>query len=241
MRIVSISYVPATIWLSVATAGLGRPAEPAGMRAVKLPEWVIRIADIATGDPMKGGSSPLAVSKSGYGWEWLAARHGIPAGEALARRSFRGPGEFFDRLDRDGDGRLTAADFDWSDRSPFVQQQAAAAALFQRLNADGDGVVSAKEWQAAFDRLAGPGGRLTAEDVRRGLLAGPPPQSVQRPTRSARLAGFLSAELGSFNEGPDPGQPAPDFELCTPDGARTVRLSEFRGRKPVVLVFGSFT
>ena len=38
------------------------------------------------------------------------------------------------------------------------------------------------------------------------------------------------------------GEPAPEFELETVDsaGAR-VRLSSFRGEKPVVLVFGSFT
>ena len=37
------------------------------------------------------------------------------------------------------------------------------------------------------------------------------------------------------------GDPAPEFELKTYDGTRTVALSEYRGRKPVVLVFGSFT
>jgi hypothetical protein len=37
------------------------------------------------------------------------------------------------------------------------------------------------------------------------------------------------------------GDPAPDFDLETvPDGAR-VRLSDSRGARPVVLVFGSFT
>ena len=34
---------------------------------------------------------------------------------------------------------------------------------------------------------------------------------------------------------------APDFELYDPDGANPVRLSSFRERKPVALVFGSFT
>ena len=40
---------------------------------------------------------------------------------------------------------------------------------------------------------------------------------------------------------PKLGEHAPDFELTTLDGKSTVRLSSFRGRKPVVLVFGSFT
>lgn len=37
------------------------------------------------------------------------------------------------------------------------------------------------------------------------------------------------------------GEPAPDFSLPTLDGRRTVTLSQHRGERPVVLVFGSFT
>ena len=37
------------------------------------------------------------------------------------------------------------------------------------------------------------------------------------------------------------GDPAPDFKLRTVDGKREVRLSEFRGQRPVVLIFGSYT
>lgn len=40
---------------------------------------------------------------------------------------------------------------------------------------------------------------------------------------------------------PAVGAPAPDFELCDAHGASPVRLSSFRGRRPVALVFGSFT
>jgi peroxiredoxin len=37
------------------------------------------------------------------------------------------------------------------------------------------------------------------------------------------------------------GDPAPDFKLKTLDGKREVQLSSFKGRRPVVLVFGSYT
>jgi hypothetical protein len=37
------------------------------------------------------------------------------------------------------------------------------------------------------------------------------------------------------------GEAAPDFTLETLDGTRRVRLSERRGERPVVLVFGSYT
>ena len=37
------------------------------------------------------------------------------------------------------------------------------------------------------------------------------------------------------------GDLAPDFELFDSNGENPVRLSDFRGQKPVALVFGSFT
>ena len=40
---------------------------------------------------------------------------------------------------------------------------------------------------------------------------------------------------------PKKGALAPDFELTDAAGLHPVRLSDFRGQKPVALVFGSFT
>ena len=40
---------------------------------------------------------------------------------------------------------------------------------------------------------------------------------------------------------PRVGDEAPDFELSDAAGTRTVRLSSFRGDRPVALVFGSYT
>jgi peroxiredoxin len=40
---------------------------------------------------------------------------------------------------------------------------------------------------------------------------------------------------------PKKGDIAPDFELKELDGITTCRLSDYRGKKPVVLVFGSHT
>jgi hypothetical protein len=37
------------------------------------------------------------------------------------------------------------------------------------------------------------------------------------------------------------GSPAPDFDLETIDKTARVRLSDYRGKRPVVLVFGSYT
>lgn len=38
-----------------------------------------------------------------------------------------------------------------------------------------------------------------------------------------------------------PGDLAPDFQLSTSDKKLRIQLSSFRGRKPVVLIFGSYT
>lgn len=40
---------------------------------------------------------------------------------------------------------------------------------------------------------------------------------------------------------PAVGTVAPDFDLETRDGTDRIRLSQFRGKQPVVLIFGSWT
>jgi len=40
---------------------------------------------------------------------------------------------------------------------------------------------------------------------------------------------------------PKVGEAAPDFELDLQDGNGRIRLSSFRGDRPVVLIFGSLT
>ena len=42
-------------------------------------------------------------------------------------------------------------------------------------------------------------------------------------------------------QAPKAGDIAPDFELRDVNGENLVRLSDFRGEKPVALIFGSFT
>lgn len=48
---------------------------------------------------------------------------------------------------------------------------------------------------------------------------------------------WLQARRGTLNT----GDLAPDFNLKTADRSAEVRLSSFRGQKPVVLIFGSHT
>ena len=48
---------------------------------------------------------------------------------------------------------------------------------------------------------------------------------------------WMSARAGDL----EPGDPAPDFVLPLRDNSGEVRLSDFRGERPVVLIFGSYT
>jgi len=47
--------------------------------------------------------------------------------------------------------------------------------------------------------------------------------------------------LGRETRAPAVGEQAPDFDLPRLDAKGNVRLSSFRGIKPVALIFGSFT
>ena len=51
----------------------------------------------------------------------------------------------------------------------------------------------------------------------------------------------VSWQLAADREAPKVGEMAPDFTLEDPNGETAVRLSEFRGKRPVALMFGSYT
>jgi peroxiredoxin len=51
----------------------------------------------------------------------------------------------------------------------------------------------------------------------------------------------MKEQLTLNKKAPKTGDPAPDFTLRDISGERSVTLSEFQGKKPVALVFGSFT
>jgi peroxiredoxin len=52
---------------------------------------------------------------------------------------------------------------------------------------------------------------------------------------------LMSAQKKLDAKAPRAGDIAPDFTLYDIEGKESVTLSDFRGQKPVALVFGSFT
>ena len=58
----------------------------------------------------------------------------------------------------------------------------------------------------------------------------PPENQRRRPGRPA-----------AANKAPEAGQIAPTFKLNSLDGEQTVELANFKGKRPVILFFGSYT
>jgi hypothetical protein len=227
-------------------------AEPASANPDPWVEAFTRLRDaeamrmlltILKGDMPDAGTAWFGPCQSKYTWEWLAQRHGVGPDGSIPKARFSGPTELFERLDRNRDGKLTADDFDWSEKSPYWKQAGMANALFRRADRDSNGRVSAEEWAALFKQAAGDKDFVTQDDLRallfppRAAPAGPPPDM---PDRLTLLTGFLTGELGSVAGGPSVGQEAPPFTLKAHDTGKEVSLSDFAG-KPVVLIFGSFT
>lgn len=203
----------------------------------EMPESVQMLLAVASGSEIGPGDGWFGPGQSRYDWNWLARRHGAEASAAICREQFRGPSEWFDRFDRNLDGRLTADDFDWSNGNPFVRRFYDLSHFLRRLNQRGDGRLTRDEWLAFFDRAAAGRDYITVAD----LAADPDAVPDPGPTPEVMIRGMFRGELGSLYAGPRLNDPAPDFTLRTHDGARTIRLAELIGPQPVVLVLGNFT
>ena len=174
-------------------------------------------------------------------------------------RDGRSAWERMKRHDANGDGRVTAEEFRGPDQ------------MFDRLDRDGAGVVTQEEAEE-FDRKRSGGGRGDGERGSAGRSSGQSHDWVFRRLdldRNDRFDGkdleilekradengdgvvdrteftdFLTAVSRDLPRGraPEEGNAAPDFELTSLDGERTITLAGLLGeKKPVVLIFGSFT
>jgi Ca2+-binding EF-hand superfamily protein len=215
------------------------------LASLKHLEFVEVISAVARGSKLGPGEGWFHPAQTRYDWKWLAGRFDANKDGKIERREFPGQDDVFNRLDRDRDGVLTRADFDWSENSPLARQTAVVRHVFRFLDANSNGRVSREEWEAFFSRVSSGKEYITPDDLLDALRPpqpskknGPPPKG---PTPAVFLKGLLTGELGSPFEGPRLGQVAPDFTLDSHDGKRRITLSKFRGKKPVVLVFGSFT
>jgi hypothetical protein len=224
-----------------------RPRESAarpGVPALRTEVLIRNLFDVLW--PLR--SPPARASKTRFDWQWLAGRHDRNSDGAVTAEEFPASAAVFERLDRNHDEKLTREDFDWADRGALTRQMDATFALYRAADASSDGRISAAEWQGLFTRAAGRKGHLTQDELEQ-LVFRPYHQLVQkrrqnptgRPMGSLQRLEHLLETGRLFTDGPEPGEVAPRFVLHSPDGRRSVRLGDYRGHKPVVLIFGSFT
>jgi hypothetical protein len=209
--------------------------------AIREREAVQMLSAVLSGSEMGPSDGWFRPSLTRYDWKWMAERHQVSLDDAISADVFQGDGEAFEQLDRNRDGALKADDFDWSGNSPFVRQMSQAGQWFRGIDASSNGRITREEWDEYFERVAGAKEFLTPDDLRSALFPPSRGGGGQGPSQSTLLKGLFAGELGSFCEGPALNAPAPDFELKTQTGGRSIRLSSYREKKPVVLIFGSFT
>lgn len=208
------------------------------------PEGVRMLVAILRGSQLNGTDGWFGPAASRYGFAWLTERSGLDAtAKSIPKEKFTGPAALFDILDRDGDGKITPGDLDWSDRSPYMMQANMLGRLFRRMDTGGDGKLTREELDAFFKMVAGGKDHFTADDFRRAMIprgsSGFNPGDG--PSVPMTVRALFAGEIGSISEGPKVGESAPDFTLKTVDGKETVTVSKLIGPKPVVLIFGNFT
>jgi hypothetical protein len=219
------------------------------------PEWGEMAIAILKGEQMRVGMGWWKTTVKRFDWSWLRGnfdsnqdgvidRTELPASAPLGDKLFA-------RLDRDLDEKLTAVDFETSDAggpmNPVAMLNMMSGVVFSRLDTDSNGRISLDEIAAFFAKADGEDlGFLTPEDLRAALddpeMRKPPARGQGgQPPQAEMLRMFLTGQLGWLESGPEYGDIAPDFTLPTHDGSATVTLADSRGKKPVVLIFGSFT
>jgi hypothetical protein len=208
------------------------------------PEWVDMLTDILQGSQLgpNDGWFRRAVAQTRFDWAAVRKRFDHDGDGRVARTECPASDADFARLERNQDGALTEADFDFS---PHALTATPGAMLFLRADRDGNGKLTRDEFDAFFQQLGGGQGFLSLADLeaafRTPARPAPGARGPSGPSKETLVRGLFRQELGSLQAGPGLGEKAPDFKLKTHDGSGEVSLSTLVGSKPVVLVFGNIT
>jgi hypothetical protein len=212
------------------------------------PDWADMLIHLLQQQEMRPPFGWYRPSEQKFDYRWLSANLDANA-DGVVESGELPPAtpdldRVFARLDRDADGKLQPADFNYAGGQPAAMPQATSQFLFSLLDDDTNGRVTTEELSTFFSRAyKDKTGFLVAEDLYLTFaneLAARNSQGEGMPGPEQMLAMFFRGELGVWEPGPALGHEAPDFTLPTHDGSRTVTLSQCRG-KPVILIFGSFT
>jgi len=198
------------------------------------------------------------------GWEILVETHDTNGDGKIADNEYTRGRQGFQRLDVDHDGWITEADLS----SPARSQRAMASLMGDVVgwlaDQNKDHTVTLAEWRATIDALdpdrngiAEPEAlsKTGLQDSMRDGIVGMFDRDENRTLEVAELEAVfrqLDHDNDTMLKGDEivnwraslleVGDPAPIFELPRADDPRTtVRLADFRGKRPVALIFGSFT
>jgi Iodothyronine deiodinase/EF hand len=206
------------------------------------PEWVDMLTGILDDEPMGPEFGWFRTAKTQTRFDWTATRRRFDRDNdgRVTKKEWPGSGADFAHLDRDHDGALAPADFDFSGSALAPSP---GSMLFMRADRDGNGRITREEFEAFFRANdSGDQGFLSLSDLQEAFA---PPSSPSarsgRPSKATLVRGLFRREIGSLEPGPKLDESAPDFTLKTNDGKGEVSLSRLIGPKPVVLVFGSST
>jgi Ca2+-binding EF-hand superfamily protein len=205
-------------------------------------------------------------------WRWLAERYDADRDQRITPEEHVRGEESFQRLDRDGDGAVTAADLDCdvvlppefgiplllprllggptTDAAPVLELVAGLCAL----DRGGDGRVDRDEFRAAFGSGApagvdGFGTLLAGMDSDHDRLLSRPELFHWLAVRDLDGDGLLATRerevagppLRTGFIPPEEREPAPDFAAVDLATGATVLRSALQRRRPMALIFGSFT
>jgi EF hand len=210
-------------------------------------EFLQLLDAVMTGSMMGPGDGWFKPAQTRFTWDRLRARYDKNGDGRITASEFDGLADLFAVLDRDGDGAIRPDDLDWSDSSTYARQLGHAQQFLRPADTNGNRKISKDEWMAYFEKMTKGSGDLEPEMLRKFLYPPPPPPMPKSaaasgmPSKEVLLFGLLTGELGSGAEGPKVDAAAPDFTLETPDGKTSITLSKYLGKQPVVLIFGSFT
>jgi hypothetical protein len=206
------------------------------------PEWADMLISALRGESPGAGRGWWKPSATLRGWDWLRGRFDADGNGKVTPWELGPAAAYFDRLDRGDDGALTRDDLEGQGAQLGNQL---TEALYRSLDEDRNDRVSWDELAWFFQRAdRNKRGFISRQDLAALVAAASPgvfATADDRPSRWAVARRFFSGELGSFREGPALGALAPDFDLPAVGGRKRVRLSDARMKRPVALIFGSFT
>jgi hypothetical protein len=207
-------------------------------------DFLLMLDAVLSGSQMGPGDGWFKPGETRYTWDRLRARFDTDKNGRVTAKEFTGPESLFAILDRDGDTAITADDLDWSDDSLYARQLNLAQQLLRRGDQNGNRKLSKEEWAGLFERAAKGQDALDAEGLRKMLFPPAPPRPFAKsgggPPKEVLVLGLFTGELGSAAAGPKLEASAPDFTLKTPEN-KSISLRDYKGKKPIVLIFGSFT